>query len=151
MEGELVNALPLIVLFPPNEDAAIVGRRGEDGTELGVSPRNRPHGTLVALECLGQAVLFAFNLEDLDRFVGGAGRESPAVVVENRIVLQQTSLAYKHSLPFAQRIKLFLSHTIMSSCPELEITCALSTLASHPFRRWSACFDSIHTMFAFVM
>ena len=38
-------------------------------------------------ECFGEAVLVALDLEDFDGLVGGAGRQSSAVVVEDGIVL----------------------------------------------------------------
>jgi len=44
-------------------------------------------GEEVPFQCLGQAVLVAFDFEDLDCFVGGAGGEAAAVVVEDGIVL----------------------------------------------------------------
>jgi hypothetical protein len=44
-------------------------------------------GGHLPFECFGQAVLVAFNLEDLDRLVGGACCQSSAVVVEDSIVL----------------------------------------------------------------
>lgn len=50
-------------------------------------PRDRPDCALVTLQCLCQAMLLALDLEDLDGLVGGAGRESSAVVIENRVVL----------------------------------------------------------------
>lgn len=39
------------------------------------------------LECLGQALGLALDLEDLDCAVGGACGEAPAIVIEDSIVL----------------------------------------------------------------
>lgn len=69
MKGEFVDALPLAILFPPDEDAAVVGARCEDGAIFGVRPGDRPDCSLVAFEGLGQAVLLALDFEDLDGFV----------------------------------------------------------------------------------
>ena len=44
-------------------------------------------GGHLPFECFGQAVLVAFDREDLDRLVRGACRQSSAVVVEDSIVL----------------------------------------------------------------
>lgn len=55
-------------------------------------PGHCPYRALVALEGLGQAVLVAVNLEDLDRLVGGTCRETSAVVVEHGIVLVRRAL-----------------------------------------------------------
>lgn len=112
VQGELVDALPLVLrLLAPDEDAAVVGGGGEDGAVFGVGPGDAPDGAFVAVgvvlererervvfvcarlgghlpfECFCQAVLVAFNLEDLDGLVGGAGCQSSAVVVEDSIVL----------------------------------------------------------------
>lgn len=38
-------------------------------------------------------MLIALNLEDFDRFVGGAGGEASAIVVENGVVLLISRLA----------------------------------------------------------
>lgn len=97
VEGEFVDALPLIVLFPPDQDAAVVGARSEDGAILGMCPGNRPDRSLVSLERLGQAVLLAVDFEDLDGLVRGAGREPSAVVVENCIVLLEVKVSWSVS------------------------------------------------------
>lgn len=36
MQGEVVDALPLVVLLAPDKDLAVVRRRGQDGAVLGV-------------------------------------------------------------------------------------------------------------------
>jgi hypothetical protein len=110
VQGELVDALPLVLrLLAPDQDAAVVGGRGEDGAVFGVGPGDAPDGAFVAVgvvlegcvcelvvcdgvvhlpfECFCQAVLVAFNLEDLDGLVRGACCQSSAVVVEDSIVL----------------------------------------------------------------
>lgn len=50
-------------------------------------PCYAPHCTFVPLQRLGQPVLLAINFEDLDGLVGGTGRQSSAVVIEDCIVL----------------------------------------------------------------
>ena len=47
MECEFVNALPLVVLFAPDEDAAIVGGRGEDRAVFRMCPGNAPNSAFV--------------------------------------------------------------------------------------------------------
>jgi hypothetical protein len=50
VQGELVDALPLVLrLFAPDEDAAVVGRRGKDGPVFGMGPGNAPDGAFVAV------------------------------------------------------------------------------------------------------
>ena len=48
VQGELVDALPLVVLLAPDEDAAVVGGGGEDGAVFGVRPGDAPDGAFVA-------------------------------------------------------------------------------------------------------
>lgn len=53
VQGELVNALPLVLrLLAPDEDATIIRGGGEDGAIFGVCPRDAPDGTLVAVEAV---------------------------------------------------------------------------------------------------
>ena len=52
MEGEFVYALPLIVLLAPDEDAAVVGGGGEDGSVFGVCPGDAPDCSFVAVMLL---------------------------------------------------------------------------------------------------
>jgi hypothetical protein len=47
----------------------------------------RAIGGHLPFECFGEAVLVAFDLEDLDRLIRGACCQSSAVVVEDSVVL----------------------------------------------------------------
>lgn len=110
VQGKFVDALPLVLrLFAPDEDAAVVGGGGEDGAIFGMGPGDAPDGAFMAVEvleigfhdcmasraagwhlpfeCFCETVLVALDLEDLDGLVGGACRQSSAVVVEYCIVL----------------------------------------------------------------
>mgnify|MGYP005987329027 CR=1 FL=1 len=52
MEGEVVDALPLVVLgalFFPDEDLAVEAGGGEDVTVLGMRPGDAPYSTFVAV------------------------------------------------------------------------------------------------------
>jgi hypothetical protein len=50
VQGELVDALPLVLrLLAPDEDAAVVGGRGEDGAVFGMSPGDAPDGAFMAV------------------------------------------------------------------------------------------------------
>jgi hypothetical protein len=50
VQGELVDALPLVLrLLAPDQDAAVVGGRGEDGAVFGVGPGDAPDGAFVAV------------------------------------------------------------------------------------------------------
>lgn len=87
VEGEFVDALPGAVLFAPDEDATVVGGRGEDGAVFGMGPGDTPDGAFMPFECFRQAVLVAVDFEHFDRLVGGACCQSSAVVVEDCVVL----------------------------------------------------------------
>jgi hypothetical protein len=52
-----------------------------------MGPGEGPHGAVVSFERFRVPVGVAFNVEDGDRFVGGAGCEAAAVVVEDGVVL----------------------------------------------------------------
>lgn len=71
---------------------------GEEGVSCGVcwwwegkEERGRGRGGClrggIPFQCFGQTVRIAFYLEDLNGFVGGAGCETAAVVIEDCIVL----------------------------------------------------------------
>lgn len=47
MEGEVEDALPLGALFAPDEDLAVVARRGEDVAVFGVGPGDAPDCSFV--------------------------------------------------------------------------------------------------------
>lgn len=127
MQGEFVDALPGSILFAPDEDATVVGGRGENGAIFGVRPGDTPDCSLMPFECFQWAVLVAVDFEELDRLVGGAGRQSLAVVVEDRVVLD--ILLERCWLMSCRTV-----HTIISSWPELEMTCAWRLLARR--QRW---------------
>lgn len=43
--------------LPPNKDLAVVGRACQDASKLGVTPGQRPHGTIVPAEGVDEVVL----------------------------------------------------------------------------------------------
>lgn len=105
MQGVVLDALPALVGgLSPNKDLAVVGARGEDVAELGMSPSNLPNGTFMPAkrieQLLARAVSLALRLlgisssaswarwhgEDLDGAVRGAGGQQGAKVVESTVM-----------------------------------------------------------------
>lgn len=87
--GEDVGLGPLVGIsgvFFPDDDAAVVGAGGEDGSELGVGPGDLPDRTLMAGK--GGEVLLGSggDAEDLDGGVRGGSGHSLAVVVHGHVV-----------------------------------------------------------------
>lgn len=93
-----------------------------------IGPRNEQHSPL---EGLNQPVCLALNLKDLYCFIGRACRQSAAIVIQTGIVLNSrasvsptkshTQNTTQHPSNTTQGSAL-LSRTIISSCPELEMT-----------------------------
>lgn len=48
MQSEVEDLLPLVVLLSPYEDLAVVTRRSDNVSVLGVSPGNTPNRTIVS-------------------------------------------------------------------------------------------------------
>jgi hypothetical protein len=48
--SEFVDALPLIVLLAPDQDATVVGARRQDSAVLGMRPGDSPNRAFVAFE-----------------------------------------------------------------------------------------------------
>lgn len=85
VQGDFVDLLPGRGLLAPDDDFAVVRRRGEDVAVLWVCPCYAPNCTLmptlslalcaatagvdVPSQCLDQCVLLPLHLEDLDRLV----------------------------------------------------------------------------------
>jgi hypothetical protein len=109
VQGDFVDLLPGGRLLAPDDDLAVVRRRGEDVAVLGMRPCHAPYGAFVSAalstapsagvsgrdvpsQCLDQCVFVALDLEDLDGLVRRARRQPPAVVVEHGIVLHLVSL-----------------------------------------------------------
>jgi hypothetical protein len=126
--------------FAPDDDAAVVGGGGKEGAKFGVRPGDAPDGAFVAFERLDEPVRFVLDFENFDGAVGGAGCEAPAVVVEDGVVLGggcQSCWLWEMLLSCwrqlcALKVK---GRTIMSSWPELEITCACAMSAIGPLRQ----------------
>jgi hypothetical protein len=70
-----------------DEDLTRIRGGGEKRAEFGMGPREAPNGTVVSFERFSVPVGVAFDVEDGDGFVGGAGCEAAAVVVEDGVVL----------------------------------------------------------------
>jgi len=77
----------------------------------------------VALESVGEAVgVVGLDGEDFDGQVGGTGCESAAVVIEDGIVLNCSQFT-------CVCCSVGVTRTIMSSWPELDITCAWKSVS----------------------
>lgn len=57
MESKVEDSLPLVRLFAPDKDLAVVACRGEDVAVLRVRPRNTPHCAFVTIPMIVRDVV----------------------------------------------------------------------------------------------